>query len=393
MKAAFYYHIPITVLNDGYYLPGHFGIFIDELANNFDELVLIMHKANAFDNLSNDYCLKAKNIRLVNLGPTTPAWHRALFHYNILAEKVKEAADCSIIIVRAPCALAPFFYKYVSNKQTLWFMVVGDYKEGAENWATNSIRNLAIKYYLHINSFLFESKLRNYNVMVNSEKLYLKYKNKCKSLFKISTTTLRDEDFYKREDTCSDDKIRLLYTGRIDKAKGLFELIDALSIMQKEGINVQVDIAGWELKEGKQNEHELRERIIRLGINNLVNFHGKLNVGPELNALYRKSDIYVLPSFYEGFPRTIWEAGANCVPIICSNVGGIPEILKHGQTALLIEPGKPMQIVDGVKKIINNQSYRKNLIQNAYRLAQSNTLKIQTQKLADIIKSNYASQK
>lgn len=384
LKTAFYYHIPATLKPDGIYFPSYFGLFIDALANECSGLVLLVHESTSFESGSNDYRLKATNITLINLGLTTPAWHRALFHRNIMKMAKQALNTCDSMIVRCPCALAPFMHHYMSA-QKIWFMAVGDYREAAKHWKTPTLRDKAIKVYLLINDYLFRKRLPYSNLLVNSKLLFDKYSKLAKKIDQISTTTLSSSDFYDRTDTCTQNETTLLYTGRIDRAKGLFELVEAVSILRNDGMPVRLNIAGWELKEGNETEKELRLFASTSGAANHIHFLGKLSSGKELNQAYREADIYVIPSYHEGFPRTIWEAFANSLPVITTAVGGIPDVLTHLKHAYLIPPRDTRAIVTAVKYVISNAASRKFLINEGKLLAEQNTLEIQTKKLVQCI--------
>ena len=97
-------------------------------------------------------------------------------------------------------------------------------------------------------------------------------------------------------------------------------------------------------------------------------------------------DIYILPSYHEGFPRTIWEAMANSLPVVATNVGGIPNYLENNKNVILIEPKSVEEIVLGISKLLNNNTLRKNIIKNGYNLASKNTLEIQTKKMIKTLK-------
>jgi glycosyltransferase involved in cell wall biosynthesis len=147
-----------------------------------------------------------------------------------------------------------------------------------------------------------------------------------------------------------------------------------------------LNIVGWEQDNvARPVENKMIALAKNLGIEKQLIFHGRKTVGPELNKMYQQADVYVIPSYHEGFPRTIWEAMANSLPVIATKVGGIPAYLTHEKNAILIEPKSIQEIVLGIKKVIENKPLRKNLIENAIELAKENTLEVQTKKMIDII--------
>lgn len=135
-------------------------------------------------------------------------------------------------------------------------------------------------------------------------------------------------------------------------------------------------------------ESILKAQAVEWGLHSHVFFHGKKSVGEALNAMYRQADIYVIPSYQEGFPRTIWEAMANSCPVIATRVGSIPHYLEHEHHALLIEPKDVGGIVEAVKRLLSDEVLRQKLISNGYALAQTNTLEIQTKRLVQILKEH-----
>ena len=76
------------------------------------------------------------------------------------------------------------------------------------------------------------------------------------------------------------------------------------------------------------------------------NFYTQGHLGsPQLDDFYKAMRVLVLPSiWYEGFPSVILEAMLHAKPVICSNVGGIPEIVQDGVTGLLFEPANPLDL-------------------------------------------------
>lgn len=379
MKLAFYYHIPIVPNEHDLMTPSYLGVFIDSLASEVEHLYLVMHEGPPSFTEA-DYTIKASNITWVNLGLKTPAWHRALFYKKILQQKLDAIRDCEIMLVRSPSPLAPYFKKYLHHTK-LVYMIVGDYGEGLVNMKKGGLRQKLIKQFLKYNIWLFEKEIRKTDVVVNSPMLFKKYQPFAKSTHQIRTTTLSTNDFFQREDTCKSDIIQLLFTGRIDPQKGLFELVEATAQLRQKGFNVCCNIVGWESDKAKPVEAALLAKAKELGIDGHLIFHGRKSVGPDLNAMYQMGDLYIIPSYHEGFPRTIWEAMANSLPVIATRVGAIPEYLTNEKNALLIEPKKPEGIFEAVEKILQDTTLRKKMIAEGLQLAKENTLEFQTKYL------------
>jgi len=387
MNLAFYYHIPITIKEGGLYIPGYLGVFITSLAKEVESLYLLMHESRpgSSDVEEADYQLNESNISWVTLGIKTPAWHRDLFHRIILSKAVEKIEHCDCLLVRSPSPLAPYFHYYTNNVRVI-FMVVGDYREGAKHARPNSLRDWLVLKYVKYNDRIFVKAMKHTDVIVNSAQLFWKYQHLSKSIFQIRTTTLSEDDFFKRTDTCHNEVIQLLYTGRIDPAKGLFELIEALPLLYSRNIHAVLNIVGWESDHNKPVENALRQKSTELGVASQLVFHGRRTVGPDLNAMYRMADIYLIPSYHEGFPRTIWEAMANSLPVVATRVGGIPAFLQDEENALFISPKSVNDICFAVERLINDTVLRQRLISNGQTLARENTQEKQTKLLIEIIK-------
>jgi glycosyltransferase involved in cell wall biosynthesis len=386
MKIGFYYHIPIFKSGEMINIPSFLGVFIDSLAKYSEELVLVMHEASGNEIVNCDYTLKSHNVSWINLGFKTPAWHRAIFYKKILIDKLV-GLKVEILVVRSPSPLAPYFVRFFPKEKIRYYMV-GDYESGVELMNSKSIRDWAIKQYLKYNVRLFNKAVRKTNIVVNSSVLYRKYEKKSISCRIVNTTTLSNTDFYRRDDTCLGNTINILYTGRIDLQKGLLELLYATKLILELNYPIILNIVGWEDNQGNPNENFLKNKAKELKIQNRVIFHGKKSVGVELNNFYRMADIYVIPSYHEGFPRTIWEAMANSLPVIATNVGSIPDFLTDKKDSILIPSKDIMVIKNSILELIQDGNLRKQLILNGIHLATNQTLEILTPKLINSFKGN-----
>jgi len=387
MNLGFYYHIPISSSSGELKIPGYLGVFLDSLASEVRQLILFMHEANDFEASQCDYVLQAKNISYVSLGHKTPAWDRFLWPGKTLRRIRLRVGDCDVILVRAPSPLAPMFYKAFKNLTEIVYLVVGDYANGVKFIHQPLLRKLPIQILNIQNDHQLRMVLKKTLALVNSQELYDKYKSFALDLRIVRTTTITDKDFFYRADTCMNDEINILYTGRLDITKGLRELLNAVCILVKEHFNLNLHFAAWEDNPAKPVEKLLSEIARTNQISDRIFFHGKKALGKELNAVYRSADIYVIPSYHEGFPRTIWEAMANGLPVIASNVGSIPSFV--GDSAILIRPHNVTDLTDALKRVMNDNSLRKRLIASGYERAKQNTLGTSVKEIGNVLKQKY----
>ncbi len=365
-------------------MPDYFGIFIDELALNVDTLYLFLHQANLSEQQTFNYSIKANNVVWINLGIKNKAWSRDLFHQFKLSNFKNEFKKLDALLVRTPTPYGPYINRYIDEKKIV-YMIVGDYTVGAKFQKIRGLRDRIINYYLHRNSNKFYKVLNGANILVNSNELFEKYKSRTTKIELIRTTTLTSSDFFERVNTCEKSVIQLLYTGRIDPAKGLFDLFNALLILNLPQ-EIILNIVGWDDDINQKTINELKNFAAINNISNKVIFHGKKSIGAELNNYYRSADIYVFPTHFEGFPRTIWEAMANSLPVVTTPVGGIPFVLQDKNSAIFAESKNAKSIAESIQIMIENRELRKQIISNAFHLAKENTLDVQTRKLINHVK-------
>lgn len=142
-------------------------------------------------------------------------------------------------------------------------------------------------------------------------------------------------------------QIDLLFLGRIGNRKGVFDLIESISIMD-DSIKKKVHLTIG----GDGEVDELKRRIEELNLKN-VQFVGWVK-GLQKEDLLRKCDVFVLPSYNEGLPISLLEAMSYGKPIISTNVGGIPRILEHKTNGLVIEPGNKDKLKEAIESYLND---------------------------------------
>ncbi len=380
MTLGFHYHTSFILDNGVIKVPGQIGIFLAELARQCDTLYLFFEEAR--DNSSNDhdFALLPDNIVLIRTGYKSSFYKRLFWPGKSLDIIHSHIDKLDYMILRAPSPLMPLLFRKVHKKVPTWILIVGNYLNGISGLKQPFIRKVGIVLVLYIYNLLQLMAIRRARVFVNSQELFDTYVDDARHTVLIKTTTLQLNGFYQRTDTCQGPTIRILYTGRINFQKGLRELISAVGILKKKFL-IQIDIVGWEDTGTFNFEEALRAQAVEAGIDSMVTFHGKKRVGEELNVYYRNSDIFVLATYHEGFPRTIWEAMANSLPIICTPVGGIPHELRNRQEAVFVPVKDSQALADAIEEVIVNKDLRQALIQHGYAKSKQNTVEAQTELL------------
>ena len=140
----------------------------------------------------------------------------------------------------------------------------------------------------------------------------------------------------------TDEPLKIVYVGRLLRAKGLFDVIEALAELKRAGREFGLRIAG----EGP-DRYELIAASRESGLADRVQFLGSV-LGAEKYRLWLDSDVFVLPSYVEGLPYSLLEAmAAGCVPIT-TPLAAIPDVVRHGEHGLFVPAKDPAALAGAV---------------------------------------------
>ncbi len=118
--------------------------------------------------------------------------------------------------------------------------------------------------------------------------------------------------------------------------------------------------------------NSLRALAENLGLAGAVIFTGRLDREAMAEA-YRNADIAINPSLVDNMPNSVLEALASGVPVISTNVGGVPYIVNDGQTALLVPPNTPDTMAEAILKLMDDSALSEQLINNGLAEVQKYT--------------------
>jgi len=177
-------------------------------------------------------------------------------------------------------------------------------------------------------------------------------------------------------------ELRLLAVGRLTPEKGLDLLLQTVQILSEhysEAVKCRIVGAG-------KSQVPLRVLTAQLGIESQVEFLGFVPPGNSLFAHYDWTDLYVLTSYTEGLPQTIYEAMARGVPIVSTAVGGIPQMLRHSECGVIVEKRDAAALAACILTLAHENQRRRMLSVNGLRNAFNYTIEEQRDRMFGVIK-------
>ena len=155
---------------------------------------------------------------------------------------------------------------------------------------------------------------------------------------------------------------KILFMGRMCKAKGVGELLAVMPELRQRYPDVRLYLAGiWEDMELKTQASALGDCVEDLG------WIG----GADKQRYLRECDIFVLPSYFEGQPVSVLEAMANACGIVVSKTGDIPDMIAEGETGLLIPPQDAKVLAESLLSLLAQPELCRTLGENARRKAEA----------------------
>ena len=155
----------------------------------------------------------------------------------------------------------------------------------------------------------------------------------------------------------------ILFLSNLLVDKGVLVLLDALKILKEKGYSFVCDFVGSETKE--INAARFEQEVNARGLNTVVIYHGR-KYGEEKAEFFKQADFFTLPSFNEAFPLVNIEAMEYRLPIISTNVGGIPDEVEDGENGLIVEPKNDSALADAICKLIGDSALRQKMGEKGY---------------------------
>ena len=150
----------------------------------------------------------------------------------------------------------------------------------------------------------------------------------------------------------------ILTVGRLSKEKAQADLIDAFQAF----VWTPTPTASWLLLAMDPNGRIWRRFARTANFEERIGFTGQIS---DVRPFYALADVFVLPSHSEGSPNVLLEAMAARVPVVATSVGGVPEIVQHEASALLVSPQTPAAMAQAIHQILTDDGLAQRLVANA----------------------------
>ncbi len=173
------------------------------------------------------------------------------------------------------------------------------------------------------------------------------------------------------------DSTMLLFVGRIQPLKGIDTLMEAIAILDRQGVMKAhpfcLSIIGGDPEAGPEEMDEEMARLkalrLSLGLEDLVTFLGR-RAQDTLQYYYSAAEVVVMPSFYESFGLVALEAMACGTPVVASETGGLAFLVQDGHTGFHVPTEDPEALADRLRLLLENEMMRQRLGRQAAAYAQ-----------------------
>jgi glycosyltransferase involved in cell wall biosynthesis len=357
----------------GIYMQAASGRVVDALARHFEKVYICTRVVQDIPAAPGELPLEASNLELI----AQPYWRSSagsLPHFfGIVRAYFRTCRQVDVLFVRGMCPYIAVLYLFSSLfRRPICHWIVGDPVALLRSSKRNGfvLDTFALLYALQDRMFSRLGRwLTSGAFICNGRELARAYRSP-RTIAAVSST-VKENEFFSRVDTCQGLAVRILFVGYIRPEKGLEYLLAAVSLLQSD--------TPWELEivgpdQFADYRRRLDEIIAARGICERVHWAGYVPYGKPLFAHMRAADIFVLPTLSEGTPHVLAEARANSLPCVSTTVGGVPSTVQHEYDALLVPPKNSEALARAIERIVRDGEFRRQLIRNGLIAARQQTL-------------------
>lgn len=173
------------------------------------------------------------------------------------------------------------------------------------------------------------------------------YNSELKSKVKVITNFVDTDVFCPTTVEVTNTTTRIICVGRILRQKNVLRFIEAIKILKDKGYKFRVD---WYGENFGLYADECVKKTRDLGLDGILLWHEPTN---DIIEEYRKSDLFILPSIYEGFPNVLCEAMSCGLPAVCGDVCDNPNIIEDGINGFLFDPYSVNDMAEKIMRMLD----------------------------------------
>ena len=321
--------------------------FLKRYLDTFDSIKVFARVKNIAENeLGEKVLLSGKNVEICSL-PFCRRFKEYIVSFNRYNKTIKhEVNDVDCAILRLPSIISLFtYFVYIKTKKPFAIELVADIDTG-----TFSIINLILK-------IMIKKICKKANGVSYVTKQYLQNIYPCKALLdskslsfteNYSSICLENSFFGKPKSFVGKRKFTIVHTSNKSNTtiKGQDVLIKAVGLLVQEGFDIHIKFIG-----DSEIKNYYFDVARQYNIETRIEFTGLLSSKKKIKENLQSGDFFVLPTKMEGLPRSIIEAMANGLPVISTNIAGIPELINH---KYLCDPNDIQGFAKNIKFFIEN---------------------------------------
>ena len=368
---------------------GGFGLVIESWLDRFDSVVLVAHE-DSLPPGPQHYRIDHPRLRFIAL-PETPTELDFVLALPAIISRISRAVrEVDIVQARMPdytgviaafCAdraAVPCFAQVIAD-----WRAEGRSMSWSRKWGLGTL--LKIHYYLYTK--FEEAACRGRLSFVQGKTAFDRINDGSNTKLTVSTAH-KDKDIRTAHPRFFETPWTILTVARLVSIKNQQILLHSLRELRISGRNFHLQLVG----SGPQ-EVALKRLSIELGIAKHVNFVGGVQHGKELWEFFDQADVFVLPSLSEGTPKVVLEAMARGLPVIATEVGGIPSVVQHMQNGLLIPPADKSALESTLIQIADDTALRESLVRGGTETSRQHTIECESERAIRMIHTYWPSLK
>ena len=364
-----------------YYTSGGFGGYLAEIRKYFDKVVLVVPVKQA-PPPAGWYRIPMDDLEVVHLPPPPTELGKLIALPVVIFKALTAIRRMDVVHARLPD------YTGVAGSLAArlhgvpcFHQIVGDWQELAANIPATKAYGLGFLLKMHM--LLYDRVerwvCRNQLVFAQGEKAYAKHAGSSACHLVLSSAHYR-ADVVEPSPKFQREPFVILSVGRLQIEKNHPLIVRALAKLRAKDPRWRFVLVG----EGP-HEAALRALIDQLGITDSVVLAGQLDRGAPLWSQYDASDVFVLSSFNEGTPKVVLEAMARGLPVVATNVGGVPTAVANEQRGLLVPSGDVDALVAALERMAADAELRARCQRQAHEFAMEHTLEISTRRMLEAV--------